>query len=97
MGETDFSRITACGGCCDDCEFFIKEQCKGCIATGGERMFEGRKSTCEICACCREHQVSFCGICKEFPCDWIVKKIDWDKDGIEKLRRLGEEYAKQTT
>ncbi len=91
---TDFTKITPCGGCCEDCDFYKSGACKGCIAAGGERTWEGRRSVCEICTCCNEHNVSFCGICREFPCDWIVKKIDWDKDAIEKLKKLRDEYLK---
>lgn len=89
MEDTDFSKITACGGNCETCQFYQKGDCRGCIETGGERVFEGRKSVCEICACCKEKKVSFCGACPEFPCDWIDKKIsEWDKEGISKLSKL---------
>ncbi len=93
--KTDFSKITPCGGCCDDCDFYKNKDCIGCIKTGGNRVWQGRKSVCEICVCCKEHNVSFCGLCKEFPCDFIVKKIDWDKNGIENLTKLKEEYYKE--
>lgn len=90
---TDFTRITACGECCDSCEHFLSKACKGCIATGGERVWQGRKSVCEICTCCKEHKVSFCGACSEFPCEWLTKKIgEWNPKGIENLQKLREEY-----
>lgn len=93
--KVDFSKVTFCGGCCDDCSFKISGECQGCVATGGERVWQGRKSTCEISSCCKAHNVSFCGICTEFPCNWLAEKIgEWDKDGIEKLKRLKSEYAK---
>ena len=89
------SAITACGGCCNDCEYFAKKECLGCNATGGERVWQGKKSICEICTCCKEHNVTYCGACSEFPCDWITKKIgEWDPNGIDKLKKLKEYFEK---
>jgi hypothetical protein len=45
-----------------------------------------------IYECCEEHNAYFCGICAEFPCEWIINKIgEWDKQGIERLKMLGED------
>lgn len=50
---------------------------------------------CDIYRCCEEHNAYFCGICCEFPCNWIVSKIsEWDKNGIKKLESLRDEYHK---
>ncbi len=93
LKEIDFSKITPCGGCCDDCEYYINKDCKGCITTGGERVFQGRRSVCEICVCCKSQNVLFCGDCDKLPCEWIIDKItEWDKDGIEKLIKLKAKY-----
>ena len=94
MDMIDFSKVTPCGGCCSDCEHFKNSECRSCIATGGERVFRGVKSTCDIFKCCKAHNVSFCGICSEFPCQWLVNTITWDENGIENLRKLKDEYIK---
>jgi hypothetical protein len=31
MNTTDLSRIAPCGGCCDDCDFYISSACKEVI------------------------------------------------------------------
>ncbi len=48
---------------------------------------------CAIYKCCEEHNAYFCGVCSEYPCEWIKNKIaEWDKDGLERLTRLKYEY-----
>ncbi|MBI9015386.1 MAG: DUF3795 domain-containing protein [Clostridiales bacterium] len=50
---------------------------------------------CEIFKCCKNHNVSFCGLCDVFPCQWLISKLgEWNPEGIENLRNLKEEYLK---
>lgn len=89
---TDFSKITPCGGDCSGCKHFTGGECEGCLANGGVcvSMWE---NGCGIFKCCERHGVKFCGLCSEFPCKWITEKLgEWDSSGIEKQKRLAEEY-----
>lgn len=89
MNKTDFSKINPCGGDCEMCGLFHDGGCKGCRETGGKRS----ENECAIFKCCLEHNVHFCGICWEFPCELIRAKLaDWDKNGIFKLTQLAREY-----
>lgn len=88
---TDFLKITACGGCCGDCEHFKKEECGGCIATDGKciHMWQGNNGVCKVFSCCKNHGVSFCGLCNEFPCKWLEEWFNsWNQDGIANLASL---------
>lgn len=87
----DFENLTACGGDCTGCQHFICGECIGCNKNGGEciKMWQ---NGCEICRCCKEHGVRFCGICENFPCDWLEKTLVWEENGIERLKILGENY-----
>lgn len=92
---TDFSNITPCGGDCTSCAHYKNDECTGCIKNGGKcvSMWE---NSCTIYECCAKHGALFCGVCSEFPCEWLVSKIsEWDKHGIERLRKLGSEYMKE--
>lgn len=91
----DFEKITPCGENCDHCRFLSSGECKGCRETDGGciKMWE---NGCRIFACCKEHNVHFCGICPEFPCDWLVGKIgEWNPQGIDNLRVLAEQFRRQ--
>lgn len=92
----NFTEITPCGGNCTDCGHFKSGECEGCIRNGGKcvKMWE---NGCEICECCQKHGVKFCGLCEKFPCEWIKSKLsEWDKDGIEHMEKLAEEYRKRS-
>ncbi|MBD5141516.1 MAG: DUF3795 domain-containing protein [Ruminococcus sp.] len=92
--DIDFSKITPCGGDCRSCEHFGAE-CEGCLKNGGKcvHMWE---NGCKIFACCEKHNVKFCGLCGEFPCDYVKTNITkWDSGAIERLERLGTEYRKR--
>lgn len=92
MNKTDFSKINPCGGCCDNCGYKNNRECKGCREAEG-KCVKLWSDGCAIYKCCYKHNVYFCGVCSEFPCDWIIKKVaEWDKDGIEKLKKLSVEY-----
>ena len=90
--KTDFSSVTACGGDCKGCDYYKSGECEGCIKNGGSCIKMWEKS-CEICACCKRHNVPFCGLCGVFPCAWITGKIsEWDADGISRLKSLAALY-----
>lgn len=92
MERIDFSKINPCGGCCDECGYIRSGECAGCRESEG-KCVKLWTNGCEIYRCCEKHNAYFCGICCEFPCNWIVSKIsEWDKDGIKKLESLREEY-----
>ncbi len=91
----DFSRITPCDGNCETCGFFHDGGCKGCRENGGKcvKMWE---SECRILRCCEEHGAYFCGLCWEFPCEYIKSKLtEWDKNGVYRLKQLVEEYREK--
>lgn len=93
--STDFTNITPCGGDCGTCDFFVKGECEGCLKTSGKCVKMWEKG-CDIYRCCTEHNVKFCGLCESFPCEWISEKLtQWDKDGIQRLKRLADEYRGQ--
>lgn len=90
---TDFEHITPCGGDCRVCTHYGAD-CAGCLSNGGKcvGMWE---NGCRIFECCQEHNAPFCGVCGEFPCEWLTNKIgEWDKGGIDRLARLAEEYRR---
>lgn len=92
---TDFDRITPCGGDCTGCSYYLGGNCKGCRENGGKcvSMWE---NGCKIFECCSLHNALFCGVCAEFPCGWLESKLsEWDKDGTERLKKLGEEYIRE--
>ena len=43
----------------------------------------------------REHKVQFCGLCEEFPCEWLIQKVIWRTDLVEELTELANLYYKQ--
>lgn len=94
--NTDFSKITPCGGDCQQCGFFHDGGCAGCRENGGKcvKMWENE---CRIFKCCvEEHGAYFCGLCWEFPCEYIKSKLaEWDKNGVYRLKQLAEEYREQ--
>ncbi len=47
---------------------------------------------CPIHKCAREHHVQFCGLCKEFPCEWLVQKVVWRPNVVEELTELANLY-----
>lgn len=95
MKKTDFTKITPCGGCCDDCGHKENSNCAGCIVNGGKciHMWQESDGVCKVYKCCSAHNVMFCGLCTDFPCGWLAKWFEgWNKNGIEKLKRLRYEY-----
>ena len=92
MGDIDFSTITACGECCVGC--VKKEQgiCEGCIESDGNCMEWAQSGGCPIYKCAKRHNVRFCGLCGEFPCEWLVGKVTWNPNMVEHLTVLRDKY-----
>ena len=89
---TDFSTITACGECCTECPTKLDGRCLGCIEADGRVPEWAASGRCRIHACTREHDVPFCGLCAEFPCNRVTLLIPWNPDIIEHLTVLRDEY-----
>ena len=91
----DFTKITACGECCTGCKKKADGFCEGCIESNGHCMEWKESKGCPIHKCAREHNVQFCGLCNEFPCEWLPKKVSWNPHIIEDLQNLAEAYNKR--
>lgn len=50
---------------------------------------------CPIHKCARKHKVQFCGLCEEFPCEWLIQKVVWRTDLVEELTELVNLYYEQ--
>ncbi|MDE7295112.1 MAG: DUF3795 domain-containing protein [Oscillospiraceae bacterium] len=92
-GLIDFTKITACGECCEGCEKKKRGICKGCIEADGYVPEWTESGRCRVHACAREHNARFCGVCREFPCDKITSLIHWNKDIVAKMTELAERYG----
>lgn len=95
MENKDFTQITACGECCAGCQKKENGFCEGCIESDGHcKEWAGSKG-CPIHKCAKQHGVSFCGLCSEFPCDWLVEKVTWNKNIVKDLTKLAQIYDTQ--
>jgi len=95
MTNIDFSAITACGECCAGCRKNAEGFCGGCIETDGNCQEWAESGGCPIYKCAVRHNVSFCGLCGEFPCDWLVQKVTWNPRIVEDLTKLKNIYHAQ--
>lgn len=93
----DSSRITACGECCDGCAKKADGRCPGCIEADGRVPEWAASGRCKVHACTRDHQVQFCGLCSEFPCEKLPSLIFWNPDIIQHLTVLRDEYRRRQT
>lgn len=91
----DFSTITACGECCVVCKKKEDGICLGCIESDGQCAEWVQSNGCPIHKCAREHNVQFCGLCKEFPCEWLVQKVVWRQNVVEELTELANLYRRR--
>jgi hypothetical protein len=92
MKVMDFRHITPCGECCIGCLKKENGFCKGCIETSGKCEEWTGSGGCPIYLCANKHNVKFCGLCLEFPCEFLVKKVTWNKVIVKHLAKLAEEY-----
>ncbi len=95
MINIDFTKITACGECSVGCKKKETGLCEGCIESDGNCKEWAESKGCPIHECARQHSVQFCGLCDEFPCSFLVKKITWNTNIIEDLTVLANEYNRQ--
>lgn len=84
----DFSRITACGECCDGCAKKRSGDCPGCIQADGRVPEWAQSGECRVHACARAHEARFCGVCGMFPCDRMEEMMPWKTDVAEHMRAL---------
>ena len=91
----DFTMITACGECCIGCKKKEDGLCNGCIESDGNCQEWAESGGCPIHKCVKEHNVEFCGLCNEFPCEWVLKKTVWRHDYAEEHRQLANEFYNQ--
>lgn len=65
----DISEITEqtsyCGLMCNNCEWKEPNNCKGCVASGGNPFY----GSCPIAACAKSRDLAHCGECDALPCD----------------------------
>ena len=92
MENIDFTKITACGECCVGCKKKEEGLCEGCLETDGHCKEWAQSGQCPIHKCAKEHRVQFCGLCDEFPCNDLPKKIHWNPNVVEHLTELAKAY-----
>ena len=39
--------------------------------------------------------ITACGLCEEFPCEWLIQKVVWRTNLVEELTELANLYYKQ--
>lgn len=93
--KIDFSTITACGESCANCPKKANGICKGCIEADGYVPEWADSGRCKVHACTRVHNVQFCGICENFPCQQLTSLIHWNPNIVEHLSRLAKQYGEQ--
>ncbi len=72
-----------CGLACEECEYKLKNECDGCIATKGNS-FHGK---CDVAECVKKRGIGFCGECEKFPCD-TLKAYSFDKEHGDDGQRI---------
>ena len=87
----DFRHITPCGECCVGCPKKADGLCQGCLESDGHCEEWAGSGVCPTYACAKKHGAVFCGVCEEFPCDYLPM-IKWRPDCVRELRTLAEEY-----
>lgn len=87
-----FTRITACGECCVGCEKKDSGNCKGCIESDGHCEEWAKSQGCPIFKCVKKHYVQFCGLCNDFPCDFMLETIVWRPNVVQELTNLADLY-----
>lgn len=90
--SNEFSALTACGECCTGCKKKLAGDCPGCIEADGYVPEWAGSGRCRIHACAKDHGVTFCGDCLDFPCAALPAMMPWKKDVIEQLRALAQRY-----
>lgn len=67
----DMKLATPCGEHCQLCSHYKKE-CVGCS------LYKGHPSwgECKLYACASRHGIEHCGLCEDFPCDFLIGHFD---------------------
>ena len=71
--------------------------CKGCIESDSHCEEWTQSGCCPIHKCTKEHNVQFCGLCNDFPCEWLIQKVVWRPNVVEELTELAVLFNKGTT
>lgn len=90
--EANFSCITACGECCDGCIKRNNGKCEGCLETGGHCLEWAGSKGCPIAICASKHDIQFCGLCDEFPCEKLKSTNTWNLNAVDNLSNLAKQY-----
>lgn len=89
----DFETITPCGESCVGCQKKADGLCQGCLESDGHCKEWEQSKGCPIYRCAKRHDVKFCGLCPEFPCERMLRTITWRKNIIAEMRELASAYA----
>jgi len=89
---TDFNTLTPCGECCVGCPKKASGFCAGCMESAGNCREWPESGGCPIFYCAARHGVPFCGLCAEFPCEWLPEKVSWNPHILTKQTALAAEY-----
>ena len=88
----NFPRITACGECYDGCKKKKEGFCQGCIESDGHCHEWTGSGGCTIYKCTRDKNIQFCGLCYNFPCEWVSMKVTWNPDFVSNMKKLVIQY-----
>lgn len=90
----DFEYVTPCGEDCRNCNEYRNGACSGCAETDGKciKMWD---NGCYVYACCKEHNAPICGLCREFPCEWLITKGSRNPDIVRHQTALAAAYKEQ--
>lgn len=88
----DYTKITPCGECCEGCAKKASGFCGGCRETDGHCKEWEQSDGCPIYRCASSHKALFCGLCDDFPCDFLVKRVTWNKQIVQLHNELAKTY-----
>ncbi len=79
MDQPSYTLTAPCGIVCDSgkCMYFTgkkEPRCPGCIKCSGKPFW----GECRVYKCANEHNVEHCGLCSEFPCEYLPTHFDPD-------------------
>lgn len=73
--DLEVSLLAVCGRYCGKCVWHLGERnslCPGCNVHEGHP----RWGECQVHSCVSDHDVEYCGVCGEFPCDLLMNYYD---------------------
>lgn len=89
----DFQTITPCGESCTGCKKKTEGLCQGCKESDGHCQEWEQSQGCPIYLCAKRHDAKFCGICSEFPCEFMLRTMVWRKEVVSEMQKLARAYA----